>query len=42
MVDVKLISLQGGTFSWRFVARFAPLTFVVAVACAVPAGQWLL
>jgi uncharacterized membrane protein YraQ (UPF0718 family) len=42
MVDVKLISLQGGTFGWRFAARFAPLTFVVAVACAVLVGKWLL
>jgi uncharacterized protein len=42
MVDVKLISLQGGTFGWRFAARFAPLTFAVAVACAVLVGEWLL
>ncbi len=42
MVDVKLISLQGGTFGWKFAARFAPLTFVVAVACAVLVGEWLL
>lgn len=42
MVDVKLISLQGGTFGWRFAARFAPLTFVVAVVCAVLVGKWLL
>src|SRR6185295_6995312 len=31
MVDVKLIALQAGTFSGRFAARFAPLTFVGAV-----------
>jgi uncharacterized membrane protein YraQ (UPF0718 family) len=42
MVDVKLISLQGGTFGWRFALRFAPLTFVVAVICAVVVGAWLL
>ena len=42
MVDVKLISLQGGTFGWRFTARFAPLTFLVAVACAVLVAGWLL
>jgi uncharacterized protein len=42
MVDVKLISLQGGTFGWRFAARFAPLTFLVAVACAVLVAAWLL
>jgi hypothetical protein len=42
MVDVKLISLQGGTFGWRFAARFAPLTFLVAVVCAVLVAGWLL
>ena len=31
-VDVKLIALQAGTFGRAFVARFAPATFVVAVA----------
>ncbi|MGL4174061.1 MAG: permease [Actinomycetota bacterium] len=34
-VDVKLISLQAGTFSWRFAARFAPSTFVIAIAATV-------
>ena len=42
MVDVKLIALQGGTFSWRFAARFAPLTFVVAVGASILIGWWLL
>jgi len=42
MVDVKLIALQGGTFSWRFAARFAPLTFVVAVGASILVGWWLL
>ena len=42
MVDVKLIALQAGTFGPRFAAVFAPLTFVVAVACAVLTGWWLL
>ena len=42
MVDVKLISLQAGTFGRGFALRFAPLTFVVAVACAVVVGWWLL
>ncbi|HSV65945.1 MAG TPA: permease [Mycobacteriales bacterium] len=42
MVDVKLISLQAGTFGRRFVLRFAPLTFVVAVGAAVLVGAWLL
>ncbi|TQM06164.1 permease [Pseudonocardia kunmingensis] len=37
-VDVKLIALQAGTFGRAFAARFAPLTFVVAVLCAVGAG----
>jgi uncharacterized protein len=42
MVDVKLIALQAGTFGPRFAAVFAPLTFVVAVTCAVLVGWWLL
>ena len=42
MVDVKLISLQAGTFGGRFALRFAPLTFVVAVGSSVLVGWWLL
>lgn len=42
MVDLKLISLQGGTFGRSFVARFAPATFVVAVLMAVTVGAVLL
>jgi uncharacterized membrane protein YraQ (UPF0718 family) len=42
MVDVKLISLQSGTFGRSFAIRFAPLTFVVALACAAIVGWWLL
>lgn len=42
MVDVKLIALQAGTFGSRFAARFAPLTFAVAIACSVVVGWWLL
>lgn len=42
MVDLKLIALQGGTFGRRFVSRFAPATFVVAVVVAVAVGWWLL
>ena len=42
MVDVKLIALQTGTFGGRFAARFAPLTFVVAVGSAIVVGWWLL
>jgi uncharacterized protein len=41
MVDVKLIALQTGTFGGRFAARFAPLTFVVAVASAAVIGWWI-
>ncbi|GAA4739428.1 permease [Actinomycetospora chibensis] len=37
-VDVKLIALQAGTFGRAFALRFAPLTVVVAVSCAVLAG----
>jgi uncharacterized membrane protein YraQ (UPF0718 family) len=42
MVDVKLIALQSGTFGPRFAVRFAPLTFVTAVAVSVVVGGWLL
>jgi uncharacterized protein len=41
-VDVKLIAMQVGVFGRRFAARFAPLTFVVAVASAWLVGRWLL
>ncbi|MFI9813653.1 permease [Saccharothrix variisporea] len=37
-VDVKLIALQAGTFGRSFAARFAPVTFVVAIASALAAG----
>jgi uncharacterized membrane protein YraQ (UPF0718 family) len=42
MVDVKLVMLQVGTFGRGFALRFAPLTFVVAVASSVVVGRWLL
>jgi uncharacterized protein len=42
MVDVKLVALQAGTFGRRFMLRFAPLTFVVAVGSAVLVGALLL
>jgi hypothetical protein len=42
MVDVKLIALQAGTFGGRFALRFAPLTFIAAVASSVLVGWWLL
>jgi uncharacterized membrane protein YraQ (UPF0718 family) len=34
-VDLKLISMQAGTFGTGFAARFAPMTFIVAVLVAV-------
>jgi uncharacterized protein len=37
-VDVKLIALQAGTFGKSFAFRFAPVTFLVAIICAVVAG----
>jgi uncharacterized protein len=41
-VDVKLVAMQTGVFGRRFAARFAPLTFAVAVVCALLVGRWLL
>ena len=41
-VDVKLVALQAGTFGRRFVVRFAPLTFAVAVLASFVIGGWLL
>ena len=38
VVDVKLIALQAGVFGRRFTARFAPLSFVVALLTAVAVG----
>lgn len=38
MVDLKLISMQAGTFGPGFALRFAPATFVVAVFVAVGIG----
>jgi uncharacterized protein len=37
-VDVKLVSLQAGTFGRRFAVRFAPLTFAVATVTAMLVG----
>lgn len=42
MVDLKLIALQTGTFGRRFAARFAPLTFVVAVGLSMVVGALIL
>jgi hypothetical protein len=41
-VDMKLVAMQAGVFGRQFAARFAPLTFVVAVACALLVGRVLL
>ncbi|KAA9159842.1 permease [Amycolatopsis acidicola] len=41
-VDVKLFALHAGTFGRRFAVRFAPVTFVVAVCCAVAVGAVLI
>ncbi|WAL64008.1 permease [Amycolatopsis cynarae] len=37
-IDVKLFALHAGTFGRGFAMRFAPVTFVVAVCCAVAVG----
>jgi len=42
MIDLKLAALQAGAFGRRFVAVFAPLTFVTAVASAAIIGLVLL
>jgi uncharacterized membrane protein YraQ (UPF0718 family) len=41
-VDVKLVALQAGAFGRGFASRFAPATFVVAIACGSLAGMLLL
>jgi uncharacterized membrane protein YraQ (UPF0718 family) len=41
-VDVKLVAMQTGVFGRRFAARFAPLTFAVAVVCGVAAARVVL
>jgi uncharacterized membrane protein YraQ (UPF0718 family) len=41
MVDLKLFAMQVGSFGPRFATRFAPATFVVAVAVSVLVG-WIL
>jgi uncharacterized membrane protein YraQ (UPF0718 family) len=42
MVDLKLISLQTGTFGRAFAVRFCAATFLVAVVVASAVGAWLL
>jgi uncharacterized protein len=37
-IDIKLFVLQAGTLGRRFAVRFAPVTFAVAVLCAVVVG----
>jgi uncharacterized protein len=41
-VDVKLLAMQSGMFGRAFAARFAPVTFVVAIAAATVVGTVLL
>jgi uncharacterized membrane protein YraQ (UPF0718 family) len=41
MIDIKLFAMQVGVFGRSFALRFAPATFVVAVASSVLVG-WLL
>ena len=41
-VDVKLIALQAGAFGRAFAARFAPATFLVAIASSLLVGGLLL
>lgn len=41
-IDVKLFAMQAGTFGRQFATVFAPLTFVVAVLCALAVGTVLL
>ncbi|MFE0731110.1 permease [Streptomyces antibioticus] len=42
MIDLKLFAMQAGTFGRAFALRFAPMTFVLAVASAVLTGAVLL
>jgi len=41
-VDVKLFAMQAGLFGRAFAARFAPATFLVAIASACGVGLFLL
>ncbi|WP_308406621.1 permease [Streptomyces sp. AC555_RSS877] len=42
MIDLKLFAMQAGTFGRGFAVRFAPATFVLAVAVSVLTGAVLL
>jgi uncharacterized membrane protein YraQ (UPF0718 family) len=41
MIDLKLFAMQAGIFGRRFAVRFAPATFVLAIAVAVTLGSLL-
>jgi uncharacterized membrane protein YraQ (UPF0718 family) len=41
-VDVKLFAMQAGMFGRAFAARFAPCTFIVAIASACGVGLFVL
>ena len=41
-VDVKLFAMQAGVFGRPFAVRFAPVTLVVAAACATAVGLLVL
>jgi uncharacterized protein len=41
-VDVKLFAMQAGLFGRAFAARFAPCTFLVAIASACGVGLFVL
>ena len=40
-VDVKLFAMQAGMFGRAFAARFAPCTFLVAIASACAVGLFV-
>jgi uncharacterized membrane protein YraQ (UPF0718 family) len=42
MVDLKLVAMQSGAFGRAFAMRFAPVTFIIAVAFALVVGGVLL
>jgi uncharacterized membrane protein YraQ (UPF0718 family) len=42
MIDLKLFAMQSGTFGRRFALRFAPATFILAVAVSAVVGTVLL
>lgn len=42
VIDVKLLSMQAGTFGRRFATIFAPLSFVVAIIASLAVGSVVL